>query len=145
LENTGSYEWVVTGPGTDQATVKVVAHDADGNTGENESDSTFMIAELAGVETATTTDFVFNVVSGGPLNRWREFGITAPYEAHVAVTLFDVRGREVAVIADRVFGAGEHTFSWNTATPSCEVSPGVYFVRMEAPGTVINRKIVLLR
>jgi hypothetical protein len=25
------------------------------------------------------------------------------------------------------------------------VSPGVYFVRMEAPGTVINRKIVLLR
>lgn len=47
--------------------------------------------------------------------------------AHVTLTVFDVTGREVATLADRSFGAGEHELTWNAAGQAS----GTYFYRLE--------------
>src|SRR5206468_1005251 len=49
LANSGLYSWTVTGPPTDSALVKVVAHDGAGNPGEDASDSLFAIADPTAV------------------------------------------------------------------------------------------------
>jgi hypothetical protein len=63
-------------------------------------------------------------------------------ETRVRVTVIDLEGREIAVLADGIRPAGSHHVSWaNTA-----VAPaGVYFVRYEAAGHVQTRRFALLR
>ena len=56
------------------------------------------------------------------------FGI--PSQGRVQVTLFDVSGRRVRQLADRVFPAGEQVLQWNgTDDAGTKVARGVYFVR----------------
>jgi hypothetical protein len=48
----------------------------------------------------------------------------------VQVSIFDVAGRKVRGLADRVFTAGEYTLEWNgTDDGGAKVPRGVYFVR----------------
>jgi hypothetical protein len=47
LANTGSYAWTVTGPASVDAFLKVVAYDAQGNSGEDVSDAAFTIFDPA--------------------------------------------------------------------------------------------------
>jgi flagellar hook assembly protein FlgD len=48
----------------------------------------------------------------------------------VQVNIYDVAGRKVRGLADRVFPAGEHTLQWDgTDDAGAKVARGVYFVR----------------
>jgi len=59
----------------------------------------------------------------------------------VRLTIINLLGRKVTTLADRWHLAGFHTVSWNaTDSPS-----GIYFCRMEAPGFVQTRKLVLVK
>ena len=56
------------------------------------------------------------------------FGV--PSQGRVQVMLFDVSGRRVRQLADRVFPAGEQVLQWNgTDDAGTKVARGVYFVR----------------
>ena len=48
----------------------------------------------------------------------------------VQVSIYDVTGRKVRNLADRVFPAGEHSIQWDgTDDAGSKVARGVYFVR----------------
>lgn len=48
----------------------------------------------------------------------------------IQVTIYDVTGRKIRNLADRVFPAGEHTIEWDgTDDAGSKVARGVYFVR----------------
>ena len=48
----------------------------------------------------------------------------------VQVTIYDVTGRKIKNLADRVFQAGEHSLQWDgTDDDGSKVARGVYFVR----------------
>jgi hypothetical protein len=48
----------------------------------------------------------------------------------VQVTIYDVTGRKIKGLADRVFPAGEHSLQWDgTDDDGSKVARGVYFVR----------------
>jgi hypothetical protein len=51
-----------------------------------------------------------------------------PAAAHVAITVFDMLGREVSSLVNGVFAAGSHTVWWDASA----VSSGVYYYRMTA-------------
>jgi hypothetical protein len=54
-------------------------------------------------------------------------------EQHLALEVFDVTGRRVAVIHDGVLPAGRHSFEWGGAVAGASTSrAGVYLVRMAA-------------
>jgi hypothetical protein len=62
-------------------------------------------------------------------------------EERVRLVVFDIVGREVAVLEDGVRGVGGHAVVWNAAgMPS-----GVYFYRVSAGGWAASGKMVLLR
>jgi len=63
-----------------------------------------------------------------------------PVETRVRVSVADVQGREVAVLADGVRPAGWHEARWNGVGP-----PGVYFVRVDGQGRRLVRRLVVSR
>jgi flagellar hook assembly protein FlgD len=59
--------------------------------------------------------------------------------------VFDVRGRRVRNLADRVFAPGSYVFTWDrTDVKGQRVPRGVYFVRLQCAGRQLTRKLVLV-
>jgi hypothetical protein len=61
--------------------------------------------------------------------------------SQTSLNVYDVLGREVAVLVNEIKSAGTHTLQWNaSAMPS-----GVYFYRLQAGSFSETKKLVLLR
>jgi hypothetical protein len=63
-----------------------------------------------------------------------------PGASHVRIALYDVAGREVALLADAEQSAGSRAYALPPALPQ-----GVYLARMRVPGTDIVKRIVWVR
>lgn len=81
-----------------------------------------------------------------PFNPRTRIDFVMPSAGKANVTVFDVRGRMVATIIDGVLEAGPHSISWDGRNSSGRpAGTGIYFYRLDAYGTVLTRKMVLLR
>jgi hypothetical protein len=81
-----------------------------------------------------------NPVSGVATIR---FGLAEP--TSVRVTVHDILGRQVAVVADGCYEAGLHTGTWDGRNAAGEqVGAGIYFARIRAGGSTLTSKIILL-
>ena len=78
--------------------------------------------------------------SAGPTR----FEFALPRPAHVRLRAFDVRGREVATVADGDYPSGRHAATWDRSTNAGPAPAGVYFLRLEAPGIALTQRCVLL-
>jgi hypothetical protein len=110
---------------------------------------------MAIVDTAATA------LRAGPAAPPREFAIegiapnpalgglvvrfTLPRSAPIRLSVFDLQGREVAVLAAAEFAAGRHRLEWNAMTRAGRAPAGVYFVCLGIPGTNLIQRITLLR
>jgi len=66
--------------------------------------------------------------------------------SRVALSVYDVRGRMVATVANGSFGAGRHAVTWSGLDGSGRRVPsGVYFARLEADSFRKTQRLVLLR
>jgi hypothetical protein len=142
--NTGTYDWIVTGPATATAFLKVVARDAAGNTGSDVSDAAFAITTATGVNDGPVTAFALSPVRPNPARNASTVTFALPVAAHVHVGVLDVQGREVLVLADGDYGAGRHAAQIRTSAGNRALTPGLYFVRMITPGhTLVERFAVV--
>jgi hypothetical protein len=67
-----------------------------------------------------------------------------PAAALAKLAIYDVAGREVAVLVEAQLGAGEHAWNWHGRTASgVEAAAGVYFARLETPTSSASLKILL--
>ena len=64
-----------------------------------------------------------------------------PRSTPVRLSLLDVQGREVAVLADGVREPGRYT----AALDASDLRAGIYFVRMQAGSTKLTRRVVVLQ
>jgi flagellar hook assembly protein FlgD len=59
-----------------------------------------------------------------------------PAQSHVAITIYNILGQEVASLLDEDQMGGRHSVEWNgRSTRGVPVSSGVYFYRIEAKRT----------
>jgi hypothetical protein len=73
-------------------------------------------------------------------------GVPSIDAGKVSVEVYDVRGRLVRQVADRVFEPGFHDVQWNGADANGQhVASGIYFVKVSQMGDNLSRKIVLVR
>lgn len=66
-----------------------------------------------------------------------------PRETRARVSVIDLQGREVAVLADGVIPAGRYERIWNGRADGRPAAAGVYFVRMAAEQRTWTRRIVI--
>jgi PKD repeat protein len=95
----------------------------------------------AGSERALPETVVLTGNSPNPFNPATVIGFALPREMAVRLTVFDVRGRAVAVLADGVLGAGAHEVRWDAR----DQASGLYFYRLEAPGFQKTGKMTILK
>jgi hypothetical protein len=81
-----------------------------------------------------------------PFNSSTSIKIYLPSARNVSLKIYDVRGRLVRNLADRVLAAGEHAFVWNGADASGKsVASGSYFYRLISGEDVITRRMILIK
>ena len=80
-------------------------------------------------------------VSPNPFNSTTQIEFTLPSTQRVSLRLYDVLGREVAVMMNEIQTAGRHEMMFDASgLPS-----GVYLCRLEAGGLAQTRKMVLVK
>ena len=62
-------------------------------------------------------------------------------EQHVTLSVYDLLGRRAAQLVDGVYPAGEHSITYDASA----LSSGVYIYRLVTGGTVLNRKMTVVK
>jgi hypothetical protein len=76
-----------------------------------------------------------------PFNPRTTIAYALPRDGHVRLAVYDLRGRQVAVLVDGTQTAGEHSLVFQADG----LASGVYFYRLQAPGFEQVRRLVLAR
>jgi hypothetical protein len=73
-----------------------------------------------------------------------DFVVSEP--RHIDLSVYDVHGRLVTVLANGVYPKGRHTAVWSgEASDGREVAPGIYFVKMETGASHTTQRVVFSR
>ena len=76
-----------------------------------------------------------------PFNPVTLISYSLPQSQEVRLSVFDLLGREVARLVNRVQAAGEHQITFNAA----DLPSGIYIYRLEAEAASVTRKMILLK
>ncbi len=69
-----------------------------------------------------------------------------PNSGRITLGVFDVAGREVALVTDEVVAEGRHEAIWDGHDlRGVPVSSGTYFLRIESNEKIVTRRVILVR
>jgi hypothetical protein len=143
LPNTGDYAWFVTGPPvSNDAYVRVDAHDYSGAIVSDLSDAAFTITTDPATSPAgpATNRFALHPPVPNPSAARSRVAFDVPIRSRVRVSLEDLEGREVARLEDQLLDPGPHSLAIETGP----LRPGLYFLRLQAPGARLSQRIAIL-
>jgi len=81
-----------------------------------------------------------------PFNPITVIGFSLPQATTVRLTVYDILGRNVRHLIDRLLGSGYHQVIWNGVDNSGRMSPsGVYIYQLRAGNLIQSRRMVLLK
>jgi len=81
-----------------------------------------------------------------PFNSSTSIKVYLPVAQKTSLEIYDVRGRLVTKLADRILGAGEHAFVWNgTNARGKAIASGSYFYRLISGDNVITKRMILIK
>jgi hypothetical protein len=89
----------------------------------------------------TTMACALNAPSPNPTRGTSRISYALPVRSRVRITLLDVQGRERAQLVNGERPAGRHAAELDAR----ELPPGLYWIRMQAPGADVRRKFVIVR
>lgn len=76
-----------------------------------------------------------------PFNPTTVINYALPTQSDLKLTIYNLRGEQVAILIDGTVPAGNHRVSWDASN----VSSGIYFYRLRAGNFVQTRKMLLLK
>ncbi len=81
-----------------------------------------------------------------PFNPETTIEYSLPKNGQVRLTVYNIIGQQVRVLVDEKQKTGAHKVMWNgTSENGVQVPSGIYIYRLEFPGKVADRKLVLVR
>lgn len=76
-----------------------------------------------------------------PFNPSTVISYNLPQQGAVSLQVFDMTGRRIAVLAEEFQAAGAYTYEFDASN----LSSGVYMYRLQTSGTVLTRKMTLIK
>lgn len=141
--NTGVYSWIVTAQdSSDECLIRIINVD-DGNVFDI-SDGAFTIDMVSTVEEVLEgipTEFGLFQNYPNPFNPVTRIKYHIPSTSQVSIKIYDVIGREVAVLIDEVKAPGIYQISFNGEN----LASGIYFYQMKAGDFVEVKKMSILK
>lgn len=138
---------------TAPATAGAITMYANGNSvnfnGNNSGDQwNFAPNKTIDVVTGIEDDVTINGYALGqnypnPFNPSTTISFAVKNAADITIALYDVTGKQVAVLAEGFYDAGTHSINLNTAEYG--LSSGVYFYKMQAGSFISVKKLVLTK
>lgn len=89
--------------------------------------------------------FELSAASPNPSPGNTRIGFAVARESNIRLSILDVAGREVAVLAQGTHAAGQYQAMWSGQTTLGAAPVGLYFVRYQYPGNVLVERLVLAR
>jgi subtilisin family serine protease len=80
-----------------------------------------------------------NPSSAGPV----DIAFTVAKDARVSLAIYDLRGRQVAKVADQRYAPGRYSVRWNREVDGARAGAGLYFVRMISPAGEKTGRIMI--
>ena len=107
-----------------------------------------LVITVLGVDDNAVIPSVFSVSENypNPFNPRTQFTVSLPKMSHVVVTIYDILGRQVALLAEGDYNAGRYRMEWdgmmdmNAAAPS-----GVYLLVVQAGDHVFKHKMIMMK
>lgn len=109
--------------------------------GTRRDGGSFETAAIPSQGTGAAPAFALAPLAPNPTAGEATLSFAVPARTHVRLTLLDLQGREVARLADGERIAGLHT----AALDARDLRPGLYFVRLQAPGVDLRRRLAIVR
>lgn len=81
-------------------------------------------------------------INPNPVNHLASFEIYTESPGMVDVGVFDVSGRRIAIISSEEMAAGTHAYNWMVPQT---VRNGVYFVRVNAGGSTVTSRMIIVK
>jgi subtilisin family serine protease len=100
------------------------------------------LAATAGVPIA---EFGLAPVAPNPTPGNARIEFWLPHQAPIRLSILDLQGREVAVLAEGPQGAGRSQATWNGTLDERLAAPGLYFVRLQTPVGSLSRRVAVTR
>ncbi|MBX2991762.1 MAG: T9SS type A sorting domain-containing protein [Bacteroidetes bacterium] len=119
---------------------RVTAFDSSGNESVSSGEVSVILTGAGGGQ-PLPTEFALYQNFPNPFNPSTTIKYDVPEPSLVRIAVYDMLGREVAVLVDEMRLAGRHQVSWNAA----HVASGMYVYRMQAGGLSVNKKLVFLK
>lgn len=119
-----------------------------GTPGDGSSNFTFYVDDITN-DPATSIDesvngpltLALDANYPNPFNPSTQISYTVPQAGAVRLAVYDLLGREIAVLVDGVTSSGRHTATFD----GTQISSGVYLYRLTANGTSVTRKMMLVK
>jgi subtilisin family serine protease len=89
------------------------------------------------------TEFALKGAAPNPTPGRTLIEYAVPRASNVRVAMYDLQGREVAVLADGPHAVGRYQVTWTGEVDGGPAAAGVYFLRMKAPGVSQTRRVVV--
>ena len=99
------------------------------------------VTSIDAIASDLPTELVLSQNYPNPFNPTSRIDYQLPEASHVRLSVFDLLGREVAVLVNESMNAGSHFVNVDASN----LSSGVYVYRLQAGGQVITRKMTLVK
>lgn len=76
-----------------------------------------------------------------PFNPTTKISFSIPNSSHVTLKIYDILGREIAILADKIFSAGRYEFEFNASN----LPSGTYIYRLRTEDKTITKKMLLIK
>ena len=90
---------------------------------------------------STVSEFKLNQNYPNPFNPTTKIVFSLPKSDYTDLRIYDILGREVAVLASGFVNAGEYEVEWDARN----LSSGIYYYRLKTPDNVAVKKMTLVK
>jgi len=107
-----------------------------------------LVITILGIDDDTVIPSIFSVSENypNPFNPRTEFTVSIPEKSHVVVNIYDILGRQVALLAEGDYPAGRYRMEWAGMTSMNAVAPsGVYLLVVQAGNDMIKHKMIMMK
>ena len=104
------------------------------------------ISGISTIEGGSQKSIVLAQNSPNPFNTKTRIEYIIPEKAKVTINIYDISGKLVSTLVDKVQNSGINSVIWNTADENGnKVNPGLYIYKIESNGETQSRRMLLLR
>jgi hypothetical protein len=90
-------------------------------------------------------NFVLHQNYPNPFNPSTTISYEIPKSGLVQLKIYDVLGKEVVSLVNKVQSAGQHTVVFNSKQTNKELSSGIYLYRLKIGNNILSRKMIMLK